>query len=323
MPRRRAIIALTPLSAPASSVLESFTLQLPSRLNLTMLRPALAVGCLALLGWAVFAVGGKHAPATSPQKPAPAADKFAELQPVIVTPLTDLPQPIFDAENDMPVAARIGRWDKFITEASKRFNLPRDWIIEVMRQESGGRTVLQGDLPITSEKGAMGLMQVMPETYRDMRLDHKLGTDAYDPRNSVLAGTAYLKFLHSKYGYPALFAAYNTGPGNLEANLLGKRNLPQETIAYLANIRLRLGDTNTSGSVGGLGPAPVLKALLTRPDGQQVEIDPAGVRAVRAVLPGEYPSSAAAVLDLGKGKQAVQESVSLVTELLKRAGAKI
>jgi hypothetical protein len=245
------------------------------------------------------------------------------LQPVVSTPQVDLPQPIFEAENEMPVAARIGRWDTFIAEASKRFGVPRDWIIEVMRQESGGRTVLQGDLPITSDKGAMGLMQVMPQTYRDMRLDHKLGTDAYDPRNSVLAGTAYLKFLHTKYGYPALFAAYNTGPGNLEANIQGKRNLPQETIAYLANIRLRLGDTTTSGSVGGLAAAPVLKALLTRPDGQQIEIDPATVRAVRAVLPGEYPPSAAAVVDMGKVRQAVREDVADVTQLLKRAGAKI
>jgi hypothetical protein len=191
-----------------------------------------------------------------------------------------------------------------------------------MRQESGGRTVLQGDLPITSEMGAMGLMQVMPETYRDMRIDHRLADDPYDPRNSVLAGTAYLKFLHGKYGYPALFAAYNTGPGNLEANLLGKKNLPQETIAYLANIRIRLGDSNAAD--GLKSPAAVTAtATLTRPDGQQVSIDAANVRAVRAVLPGEYPPSAAAVVDLGKTKQAVQEDVASATQLLKKAGAKL
>jgi len=284
------------------------------------LRPALALACLGLLGWAVVTVG--HGPVPSAPRPAPAPDRFAELKPVEATPLVDLPQPIFDAENEMPVAARIARWDKFITEASKRFGMPRDWIIEVMRQESGGRTVLQGDLPITSEKGAMGLMQVMPETYRDMRLDNRLGDDAYDPRNSVLAGTAYLKFLHGKYGYPALFAAYNTGPGNLEANLLGKRNLPQETIAYLANIRIRLGDKTSDGSFGVAG-AMTATAKLTRPDGQAVKIDAANVRAVRAVLPGEYPPSASAVIDLGKTRQAVQEDVGAATALLKRAGAKI
>ena len=294
-------------------------MRLPT-LTAAALRPALTLACLGLLGWAVVVVSRHPSPAPTP--PAAAPDRFAELQPVEATPQVDLPQPIFDAENAMPVAARIARWDKLISEASKRFGVPRDWIIEVMRQESGGRTVLQGDLPITSEKGAMGLMQVMPETYRDMRLDHRLGQDAYDPRNSVLAGAAYLKFLHGKYGYPALFAAYNTGPGNLEANLLGKKNLPQETIAYLTNIRLRLGDTTTSGSVGGFATPSVI-AKLTRPDGQAVEIDPANVRAVRAVLPGEYPASAAAVIDLGKTRQAVQEDVGSATALLKRAGAKL
>jgi membrane-bound lytic murein transglycosylase B len=286
---------------------------------LETLRPAFVVAGLVALGLlAVIA-----SPVTRPVRPqAEKQDIQAQLTPVESTPQAELPQPVFEAENAMPVSERLARWDKFITEASKRFGVPREWIIEVMRQESGGRTVLQGDLPITSEMGAMGLMQVMPETYRDMRIDHRLADDPYDPRNSVLAGTAYLKFLHGKYGYPALFAAYNTGPGNLEANLLGKKNLPQETIAYLSNIRIRLGDSNAAD--GLKSPAGVTAtATLTRPDGQQVSIAAADVRAVRAVLPGEYPPSAAAVVDLGKTKQAVQEDVASATQLLKKAGAKL
>ena len=287
--------------------------------GLETLRPALVVAGLVALGLlAVIA-----SPVTRPVRPpVQTQDIQAQLAPVESTPQADLPQPIFDAENAMPVSERLARWDKFITEASKRFGVPREWIMEVMRQESGGRTVLQGDLPITSEMGAMGLMQVMPQTYRDMRIDHRLADDPYDPRNSVLAGTAYLKFLHGKYGYPALFAAYNTGPGNLEANLLGRKNLPQETIAYLANIRIRLGDSNAADGLKSPG-AVTATATLTRPDGQQVSIDAANVRAVRAVLPGEYPPSAAAVVDMGKTKQAVQEDVASATQLLKKAGAKL
>jgi membrane-bound lytic murein transglycosylase B len=283
------------------------------------LRPALVAAGLVALGL----VAVLNTPGRPPKPiPAPAQEVLAELKPVEVTPQVVLSQPIFEAENAMAVTERLNRWEKFVTEASKRFGVPRDWILEVMRQESGGRTVLQGDLPITSDKGAMGLMQVMPATYRDMRLDHRLGDDPYDPRNSVLAGTAYLKFLHGKYGYPALFAAYNTGPGNLEANLLGKKSLAQETIAYLTNIRVRLGD---SGAANGLTPngAAMATATFTRPDGQSVAIDAANVRAVRAVLPGEYPPSAAAVIDMGKIKQAVQEDVASATQLLKRAGAKL
>ncbi len=281
--------------------------------------PLLAVSGFALAGLAMLAAQPK-APAAAPRAVQPPR-QMAQIAPVISTPQVPLPQPIYEAEMAMPVEMRIARWAKFIDEASKRFGVPREWIIEVMRQESAGRTVLEGDLPITSIKGAMGLMQVMPETYNDMRADHGLGADAYDPRNSVLAGTAYLRFLHRKYGYPALFAAYNTGPGNLEANLGGKRNLPAETIAYLSNIRIRLGD-KAGGNLGDLKAAPV-NAKLTRPDGQAVEIDTAMVRAVRAVLPGEYPSSAAAVVDLGKTRQAVREDVTATTELLKRAGAKL
>ena len=206
-------------------------------------------------------------------------------------------------------------YGEHIAEAAQRFQLPVAWIRAVLAAESNG------DPRAISPKGAMGLMQVMPETYRDMRLDHRLADDPYDPRNSVLAGTAYLKFLHGKYGYPALFAAYNTGPGNLEANLLGKKNLPQETIAYLANIRVRLGDRNAAD--GLTAGAVTATATLTRPDGQQISIDAALVRAVRAVLPGEYPPSAAAVVDMGKMKQAVQEDVASTTQLLKKAGAKI
>jgi membrane-bound lytic murein transglycosylase B len=282
--------------------------------------PVLLVAGLIALGW-IAAIAPVQRIAPRPKAPAP--DRLAGLTLVVSTPQVDLPQPVFDAENAMPLPDRLARWNKLIDEASKRFGVPRDWIVEVMRQESGGRTVLQGDLPITSDKGAMGLMQVMPQTYRDMRLDYRLGDDPYDPRNSVLAGTAYLKFLNGKYGYPALFAAYNTGPGNLEANLLGKRNLPQETIAYLTNIRVRLGDSSTTGgSFGGL-KAQSATVTLTRPDGETVTIDAATVKAVRAALPGEYPPSVAAVVDLGKNKQAVREDVASTTQLLKKAGAKL
>jgi membrane-bound lytic murein transglycosylase B len=245
----------------------------------------------------------------------------ADIPVLASTPQAPFPQPVFDAENAMPLEARLARWDRLIDEAAKRFKVPRDWIVAVMRQESGGRTVLQGDVPITSVTGAMGLMQVMPQTYRDMRLDYRLGPDAYDPHDNVMAGAAYIRFLQGKYGYPALFAAYNDGPGNLEANLAGTRDLPAETIAYLTNIRVHLGDAPRPGESGLAARSATV--TLTRPDGQAVAIDGAGVKGVRAVLPGEYPPSAAAVIDLGKSRQAVREDVAATTQLLKAAGAKL
>jgi hypothetical protein len=271
------------------------------------------VGALAL--WSVAAP-----PPLAPSRPI--AD-LPVLEPVVSTPQVDLPQPIFDAENAMPLPDRLARWDRLVDEAARRFGVPRDWIIAVMRQESGGRTVLQGDVPITSIAGAMGLMQVMPDTYRDMRLDYRLGHDPYDPHDNVMAGAAYIKFLDGKYGYPALFAAYNDGPGNLEANLAGKRDLPAETIAYLTNIRIRLGDAPRPGENGLKSTPATATVILTRPDGQSISIDGASVKSVRAVLPGEYPETAAAVIDLGTARQAVREDVASATQLLKAAGAKL
>jgi len=284
----------------------------------TLRLAALLAGLLALGGVAVWST--RLAPASL----RPAASAQAASRPLLVsTPQAVLPQPIFDAENAMALPDRLARWDSLIDEAAKRFNVPRDWIVAVMRQESGGRTVLQNDVPITSVTGAMGLMQVMPDTYRDMRLDFRLGQNAYDPHDNVMAGAAYIKFLQGKYGYPALFAAYNDGPGNLEANLAGQRDLPAETIAYLTNIRIRLGDAPKAGENGLKTAAASASVTLTRPDGQAIAIDGASVKAVRAVLPGEYPAAAAAVIDLGKTRQAVREDVASATQLLKAAGAKL
>lgn len=295
---------------------------------LPMSRPSDALAAAALLAGLTVLGGLAMWSVARPPQPAPVAAppraRVADLPMVESTPLVALPQPIFDAENAMPLEARLARWDKLIDEAAKRFGVPRDWILAVMRQESGGRTVLQGDVPITSDKSAMGLMQVLPQTYRDMQLDYRLGADPYDPHDNVMAGAAYIKFLDGKYGYPALFAAYNDGPGNLEANLAGTRNLPAETIAYLTNIRVHLGDAPRPGENGLQGAAALTATVtLTRPDGQGITIDSASVKGVRAVLPGEYPPTAAAVIDLGKTRQAVREDVASATQLLKRAGAKL
>lgn len=137
-----------------------------------------------------------------------------------------------------PVAATdaaLDRWQDFIAEASRRFGVPEAWIRAVMQAESGGRTMLDGR-PITSRAGAMGLMQVMPDTYEVMRRAHGLGPNPHDPRANILAGTAYLRAMYDRYGYPGLFAAYNAGPDRYDEHLHDGRPLPAETRAYLATI---------------------------------------------------------------------------------------
>ncbi|WP_424810933.1 transglycosylase SLT domain-containing protein [Roseococcus sp. YIM B11640] len=121
-------------------------------------------------------------------------------------------------------------WGPWIREASRRFDVPEQWIRSVMRQESGGRATA------TSPVGAMGLMQVMPGTYRELQRRHDLGDDPYHPYDNLMAGTAYLREMYNLYGSPAFLAAYNAGPRRLEDYLYNNRGLPAETRNYVARV---------------------------------------------------------------------------------------
>ncbi len=129
-------------------------------------------------------------------------------------------------------------WGPYIREASQRFDVPERWIREVMRQESGGR------LNARSPVGAMGLMQVMPGTYTELRSRYGLGQDPYHPWNSLMAGTAYIREMYELYGSPAFLAAYNAGPRRLEDYLWSSRGLPAETRNYVARIGPRIVDAH-------------------------------------------------------------------------------
>lgn len=115
----------------------------------------------------------------------------------------------------------------YIDEAARRFRIPAAWIRAVMRAESAG------DVRAISSAGAMGLMQIMPDTWAELRVRHRLGRDPYDPRDNILAGAAYLREMYDRYDSPGFLAAYNAGPGRYEEYLAG-RPLPAETRAYVA-----------------------------------------------------------------------------------------
>jgi soluble lytic murein transglycosylase-like protein len=202
------------------------------------------------------------------------------------------------------------RWNPVIAEASNRFDVPETWIRAVMQIESGGRTTLGENQPITSSAGAMGLMQIMPSTYEDMRQQHGLGSDPYSPRDNILAGAAYLRWLRERYPYPTLFAAYNDGPGNLEERLMRGGLLPAETRAYVGNIALTLGT--------GAAILHWKKAKFTRPNGLPVWISGAAGGIVHAALPGEYPPGTQSVITVGRVRQGVRESVAQVRAIIRR-----
>jgi soluble lytic murein transglycosylase-like protein/cell division protein FtsN len=126
-------------------------------------------------------------------------------------------------------------WGPYIAEASQRYDVPERWIREVMRVESGGQLYQAGVLT-TSPVGAMGLMQLMPTTYDELRVRYGLSDDAYDPHNNILAGTAYIREMYDVYGSPGFLAAYNGGPARLDDYLTRNRPLPAETRHYVAMI---------------------------------------------------------------------------------------
>ena len=139
--------------------------------------------------------------------------------------------------------------DEPIARAAQRFAIPDTLIRAVIAVESAGAVFA------VSPKGAMGLMQLMPGTWGELRLLYALGADPFDPCDNIFAGTAYLRELLDRYGDPGFLAAYNAGPGRYEAYLRG-RPLPSETIAYVARLSGRMMARN----------APVPVRALPDPD---------------------------------------------------------
>jgi hypothetical protein len=131
-------------------------------------------------------------------------------------------------------AGVLDKWQAHIAEASQRFGIPTRWIEVVIKVESNG------DPRAVSPKGAMGLMQLMPATWDELRDQYGFDASPFDPRANILAGTAYLKAMYDRFGYPGLFAAYNAGPGRYEKHLRTGRPLPAETRAYVARIEKML-----------------------------------------------------------------------------------
>ncbi|MER9333953.1 lytic transglycosylase domain-containing protein [Mesorhizobium sp. M0293] len=149
--------------------------------------------------------------------------------------------PAATVAQDLAVA-RSSQLDPFgahIAEASHRFGVPTALIRAIMRKESAD------DVRAVSSAGARGLMQIMPGTWDDLRARWSLGRDPFDPRDNILAGTAYLRELHDRYGSPGFLAAYNAGPARYEAYLTG-RPLPAETRAYVAALAPLAGGRATT-----------------------------------------------------------------------------
>lgn len=108
------------------------------------------------------------------------------------------------------------------------------------------RVESDGEVSAISSACAMGVMQIIRATWAELRVRHRLGGNPYDPRDNILAGAAYLREMHDRYGSPGFLAAYNAGPGRYEECLAG-RPLPAETRAYVATLAPIVGGGELAG----------------------------------------------------------------------------
>ena len=178
-----------------------------------------------------------------------------------------------------------------VADAARRFAIPEAWIWAVMRAESNG------DARAVSRVGAMGLMQIMPATWANLRARYRLGADPFDPRDNILAGAGYLREMHDRYGnVTAMLAAYNAGPGRYDEHLSRGRPLPTETLAYLAKL---------ASITGGSGDVQLAAAPPPNPFAWR--------RAALFPVRSDAPSSVAAVSSEGSPADPSAVAVASVT----------
>jgi soluble lytic murein transglycosylase-like protein len=119
------------------------------------------------------------------------------------------------------------RYIDLIAPTARRVGVSVALVKSIARAESAF------DPDAVSPKGALGLMQVMPETAQEM------GLDATQPVQNIEAGTRYLKWLLARYSktknaLPKAIAAYNAGPGAVDKF----HGIPRyhETQTYVARV---------------------------------------------------------------------------------------
>lgn len=114
-----------------------------------------------------------------------------------------------------------------IYREARRNNLSPEFVAAVVEAESDFRPRL------VSNKNALGLMQIVPETGRLMGADN-----LFNPTENIAAGTKYLRYLFDRFGDErTVLAAYNAGEGNVER--FGGIPPFQETLSYLQRVTFR------------------------------------------------------------------------------------
>lgn len=104
---------------------------------------------------------------------------------------------------------------EYVETYTEAYGVPESLVYAVIRTESGF------DSGVVSSAGAVGLMQLMPDTFtwltNEILFDHLESGMLYDPETNIKYGTYYLSRLYDRYGdWELALAAYNGGPGNVD-----------------------------------------------------------------------------------------------------------
>lgn len=129
-----------------------------------------------------------------------------------------------------------------IRDAAQRFEIPAIWIRALIEIESGG------DARATSSQGAIGLMQIAPETWAELHARYHLGDDPHAPDDNIMAGAALLRELYDRYGAEGFLAAYIAGPRSYDEHLKTGRPLPPEVQIRVAHLLPLIGTTSTDAA---------------------------------------------------------------------------
>lgn len=138
-----------------------------------------------------------------------------------------------------PLPSAVINW--YAAEGTKASGLDTALVRAVIDAESAG------DPRAVSAAGAVGLMQLEPDTASDCGV-----SDRFDALSNVRCGANLLAGLVHRFGFRDGIAAYNFGPGNVENG----RPWPDETKAYVASVIARYDALQHSGDLQAVAPTP-------------------------------------------------------------------